>query len=95
MELEGFINELVEEKGFGTSDPAVLEQIRRDLLESVERRIDAMILANLLPEDLAAFEEVLDTGSEEGIQAFVKEKIPDLDQKVALELLNFRTSYIG
>lgn len=95
MELEGFINELVEEKGFGTSDSAVLEQIRRDLLESVERRIDAMILANLLPEDLAAFEEVLDTGSEEGIQAFVKEKIPDLDQKVALELLNFRTSYIG
>lgn len=95
MELEGFINELVEEKGFDTSDPAVLEQIRRDLLESVERRIDAMILANLLPEDLAAFEEVLDTGSEEGIQAFVKEKIPDLDQKVALELLNFRTSYIG
>lgn len=95
MELEGFIDELIEEKGFSDEDPEVLAQIKSDLLESAERKINAMILTNLPPEDLEAFEAVLDGGSEEAMQSFVKERIPDIDQKVALELLNFRTAYIG
>ncbi len=95
MELEGFIDDLMAEKGFDTEEPEVVVQIKADLLESVERRINAMIVTNLPPDDLSAFESVLDSGSEEAIQAFVTERIPGLDQKVALELLNFRTAYIG
>jgi len=95
MELEGFINDLIAEKGFDTEDPEVTAQIQADLLEGAERRIDAMILANMPPEDLEAFEAVIDGGSEEALQSFVKERIPNLDEKVALELLNFRTAYLG
>lgn len=95
MELEGFIDDLMAEKGFDTEEPEVVAQIKSDLLESAERRINAMIMANLPPDDLSAFESVIDNGSEKELQAFVTERIPDLDQKVALELLNFRTAYIG
>jgi hypothetical protein len=93
MELERFIDDLMEERGF-TSEPAEVQaQIKADLLEGVERRVNAMILANLPPEDLASFEKALD-GSEDDAQAFVRERIPNFDQKVATELLNFRIAYI-
>lgn len=93
MELERFIDDLMEERGFTSEPPEVQAQIKTDLLESVERRVNSMILANLPPDDLADFEAALD-GSEEEVQAFLKKRIPDIDQKVATELLNFRIAYI-
>ncbi|MEA2701665.1 MAG: hypothetical protein QOE22_374 [Candidatus Parcubacteria bacterium] len=94
MEMEQFIDDLMEERGFNEEPPEVQAQIKADLLESAERRVNAMILANIPPDDLPAFEKALD-GSEEEAQAFVRKRIPDIDQKVATELLNFRIAYIG
>ena len=54
-----------------------------------------MIVSELPPEKLADFEKLLDSGSGEDIQGFVKESVPDIDEKVAAELLNFKNIYLG
>lgn len=94
-DIKEFVDKLIEDKGFNEQDPEVLDQMKKDLLDRVENRINAMILSNLNPEKLADFEKVLDSGSEEEIQNFVKRDIPDIDEKVASELLTFKNIYLG
>lgn len=93
--LEQFINRIIEEKGFQNEAPEVLTQIKEDLLESVERRINAMIIKNLDEHILPDFEALLDADNKEKIQVFIKQHIPDIDERVAAELLEFKTLYLG
>jgi hypothetical protein len=94
MELEKFVDELIVEKGLNRDGPEVTAEIRRDLLESLERKINSMILHALSPADLGDFEKAIDSGSDTQVQAFLKKKIPNLDAKVASVLVAFRTTYI-
>ena len=93
--LEKFVDELVEQKGFNEKDPEILKQIKLDLLDRVEDRINAMIMENLPADQLEAFEEKLDTGTDEEIQTFVKHHIPDLKDRVAFELVSFKSMYLS
>src|SRR3989338_9806876 len=93
--IEEFVAKVVEDKGLGGEDPEILAQIKKDLMDRVENRINAMIVSELPPEKLADFEKLLDSGSGEDIQGFVKESVPDIDEKVAAELLNFKNIYLG
>ncbi len=93
--LEKFVDELVEQKGFGQKDPEVLEQIKLDLLDRVEDRINAMIMTQLPSTALSDFEEKLDTGTDEEIQTFVRSHIPDLKERVAFELVSFKNMYLS
>ena len=93
--LEKFVGELVAQKGFSEKDPEILEQIKLDLLDRVEDSINAMIMSNLPPEKLDEFEKKLDTGSDEEIQSFVQKQIPDLKDRVAFELVSFKTMYLS
>ncbi len=92
--IESFVDQLIIEKNL--QEPSeVLTQIRADLIEAVEDRINAMILATLEEHDLEAFEDLLTTGTTEQIESFVKNHITDIDERVAIELLNFKTTYLG
>ncbi len=93
--LNQYVDQLVEEKGFDEKDPEVIAQIKTDLLDRVENRVDAMIADNLPAEVLPEFSSILDTGSEADIQAFITKHIPDIEEKVASELLTFRTIYLS
>lgn len=94
MELEAFVDQMIVEHGFDREGPDVVAQIKADLLESLERRIDAMILESLPPEQLDRFEAVIDAGSDSTMQAFLKRHIPDLENRVASVLVSFRTNYL-
>ncbi|MES2930930.1 MAG: DUF5663 domain-containing protein [Patescibacteria group bacterium] len=94
-DLNQFIDKLIEEKGFDEKDPEVLEQIKTDLISHLEDRIDAMVLNNIKEEDLPAFEKALDSNNKEEIEKFTLEHIPDINEKVANEMLNFRNIYLG
>jgi len=94
-DIKEFVDKLIEDKGFDEKDPDVIAQIKSDLVDRVENRVNAMILANMNPEKLSDFEKILDDGSEEEIQNFVKKEIPDIDEKVAVELLTFKNIYLG
>ena len=93
--LEKFVDELVAQKGFSEKDPEILEQIKLDLLDRVEDRINAMIMSNLSPDQLEQFEKKLDTGSDEDIQSFVKKCIPDFKERAAFELVSFKSMYLS
>ena len=93
--LEDFVDRLVTEKGMTNLDPEVLAQVKKDLLDRVEDRVNAVIIEKLPPESLEDFERLLDGGDEKEIQAFCQTQIPDLDQKIAAELLAFRQTYLN
>ena len=93
--IEDFVDKLITDKGFNEQDPDVIAQMKSDLMDRVENRINAMIVSALDPEKLPDFEKILDSDSEEEIQKFVKNNIPDIDEKVATELLTFKNIYLG
>ncbi len=92
--IETFVDQLLAEKQIEES-PDVRAQIRADLIDTLEDRINAMILAALEEEDLEAFEDLLTSGTSEEVQVFVKKHIVDIDERVAIELLTFRDKYLG
>jgi len=93
--IEEFVERLIKDKKFNEQDPEIIAQIKSDLLSRVENRINAMIISKLNSEKLSDFEKVLNTGSEEEIQKFVKENIPNVEEKTAKELLDFKNIYLG
>lgn len=93
--IEEFVDQLIKDKGFDEKDPEVLAQIKSDLMDRLENRINALVVSELEEDKLEAFNTVLDSGSEEEMVNFVKANVPDLDEKVAGELLAFRNMYLG
>jgi hypothetical protein len=93
--IRTFVERLVAEKGFSGLEPEVLEQIKKDLEDRVEDRVNAAIL-NSLPEDkLPEFERLLQEGSDEEIQQFCVAQVPDLESVIATTLISFRSTYLG
>jgi hypothetical protein len=93
--LDEFIDQLVEAKGFDTKDPEVITQIKADLMSRLEDRINAMILRNM-PEDLLSeFEQIMVSNKEGEVEAFVQKNIPDMEEKLVTELLTFKNMYLG
>ncbi len=90
--LERFAARLAEGSYKG-GDPDVLAEIRADLYDRIENRINARIL-ELLPESkYPAFEALLDAEDQGRIQAYLLANIPDFQNEVARELFAFRDQY--
>lgn len=90
-----FIDRLVEEKKFENLDSEVVKQIKIDLADRVEDRINASILEHMPSDKLEDFNKLLDSEDAEKIQLFCQENIQDLDNVIARELLDFRSSYLN
>jgi len=93
--LEEFVDRLVVERNFGELDSAVLAQIKADLVDRLEDRINARILERMPADQLGEFEQMLDHADGPALQQFVASHIPDLQDLVATELLGFRTTYLN
>lgn len=92
--LDKFIDQLITEKGLSDKDPEVAQQIRTDLWELLDRKLDAVILTNLPEEKLGDFEALIDTGEPEAVKEFISKNVPNLDEVIARGLLEFRQAYI-
>ena len=96
MGLDWYINELIKQKAeFNELETDVVEQIKKDLHPRIESFINLAILKNVPENKLEEFEKVLDTNDQNKIQEFCTKHIPDLNQIVAIALVNFRDSYLG
>lgn len=95
MDIETFTDKLIAEKGLASEDVEVQAQIRNDLMDRIENRINAAIMREIPEEKLEGFDKIIDNGSESEIQAYLRESIPEFDQKIALELASFRAFYLG
>lgn len=92
--LDKFLDQLITEKNLSDQDPEVAAQIRADLLDMLNRKLDAVILANLPSESLEDFEVLIDAGEASAIQEFVSANIPNLDEVIAKGLMEFRQAYL-
>jgi hypothetical protein len=90
-----FVDRLVEEKKFENLDLEVLDQIKADLNDRVEDRINAVILEHMPPDKLEDFNKLLDSEDAEKIQLFCQENVKNLDNVIAKGLLDFRSSYLN
>ncbi|HMN19735.1 MAG TPA: DUF5663 domain-containing protein [Candidatus Moranbacteria bacterium] len=93
--LDEFVDRLVREKGIRVEEDSILAQVRKDLLERVEDRINATILQHMPADKLQEFNELLEFAREEEIQEYCQKNIPNLDEIVARELLDLRDTYLN
>jgi uncharacterized membrane protein YheB (UPF0754 family) len=95
--LEKFIDQLIEEKDYPVRmDPAVIEKIKADLLDLLQRTINAKILTRLNKEERQKFVNMIKNNKPQEItQEFIKEKVPDLESFLAQVLSDFRKKYLG
>ncbi|MDD5489618.1 MAG: DUF5663 domain-containing protein [Candidatus Moranbacteria bacterium] len=93
--IENFVSQLVKDKGLDNLEPEVLQQVKSDLAERVEDRLNAAMVAKMPPEKLEFFEKMLDKSSQEEVRSFCERNIPGLDGIVAAELIEFRKTYLN
>lgn len=97
-ELETFANNLLEEQLEATGNNVPVEikaTLKEDLLARIEDKINATILAHLPPEKLPDFEKLLDSSSDEEIQNFCINAIPNFTNIIASTLIDFRKMYLS
>jgi hypothetical protein len=97
LDLKMFVDRLVEEKKFPEDlEMEVIDQIKADLFDQLENRINAIIINNLSLEKREEFSKMLDKDiKDEEMQKFCNENIPDLQQLIATELIVFRQTYLS
>ena len=93
--LQAFAQKLLEEKKFDAVDPEVFKQLKADLVDRLEDRMNMIILKNMPEEKLGEFEALLENGPAEDLQNFVAENVPNLQEVLSTELMAFRKTYLG
>lgn len=97
LDLKMFVDRLYVEKKFPEDlEKEVVDQIKSDLMSSVEKRINAVIVTNLSEEKLVEFNKMLDGDiTDVEMQKFCSDNIPNLDQLIASELIVFKDTYLS
>ena len=74
--IKDFINKILEEKGVLSMDKEVVDQMRSDLTDRLETRINASVLENIPKDKLEEFEALLDKDNDSDIQVFISKNVP-------------------
>ncbi len=94
--VDQFINQLVVDAGMNQNvEDDVLGQLKADLKERLENRINALLLSQIPENKLEEFEALIDEGDAAKTQAFCAANIPNLTELLASEFLNFKSRYIS
>ncbi len=92
--LEMFVDKIMAEKKLPVLSVDVKQEMKEDLIERIEKLINAEILINIPPEHLASFESVLESGDSVEIQKFCQKNVPNIQTIVAGALLRARSAYL-
>ena len=96
QDLEQFVDHVLDQKtGMDQVDPDVRKHLKADFVASLQNQINASIIAELSPEQLEAFEKILDKADEGSMAAFYNQYVPNLADLVAEVLIRFKTDYVG
>lgn len=94
--LEDFAEDLLKAKGVVNLDPEIIRQMKKDIIERLEKLTNHVIADSVPEEDIPAFEKLLDNNAPaEDLQKFVAEKVPDLADKLGVAYARFRDMYLG
>lgn len=90
-----FVDKILEEKGMEGVEEEVRLQLRSDLLERLEDKINHLIIESLSPEQLAKFEHFIDTDQLDQLQPFLEKSGVNVSGIVARCMSEFRANYLG
>jgi len=95
-DINTFAEGLLEAKGLSYLDEQVLDQMKDDLVTRIENRVNTVIATNMPEAAHAEFEKLVDSdASDDTVQKFCAEKIPNLVELVTVELARFQSVYLG
>src|SRR4051812_37791922 len=95
-DLPSYVRWVIDQKPeFRNLEDAVKAEISLQLEERLEQLINSAILAAMPESELDYFEKLLTHGTEQQIQDFCQQNIPDMDELIAGVLLQFRNEYVG
>jgi hypothetical protein len=93
-DLELFLDQLIEGKKFSLLGEDIALQMKGELRQRLQERINIEILERIPSPLYGEFERMLDVGSEEEVQLFLSTNVAHLDQVIASALLSFEQAYI-
>jgi hypothetical protein len=94
--LDQYIDNLIDQKGYPDLTPEVREELRSDLRMRLNDFIMARIIAAFSEEDLDTFEQMLNENkSQEELQQFAVDHIQDFTTFLTDILLEFQGVYLG
>ncbi len=94
--VDQFIDQLVIDADMNKNlEEDVFNQLKKDLRERLENRINAVILSQIPEHKLEEFEKLLDSKDQNATQSFCSQNIPNLTELIASEFLSFRSRYIS
>ncbi len=93
--LEHFVDQLIRDKNDANVKPEQVPQIKALLLKELNEAINTQLVNALLEKDQVALDELLDKNpSDDEVNKFFMEKIPNLEAEIASALLSFRAAYL-
>jgi len=95
-EIQKFLEELLEEANIKNPTPELKEAMIGDLSGRLEQWLMMTVAKHLEPEDGAALEKLLEQKvSQDEIQSFLGQRIPDINTIIAQAMLDFKNAYLG
>lgn len=95
-EVRGFLENLILDAGLTPLDELAKEQMVEELYVRLDNFLTSEIVKNLPPEQLEEFIQLNEKGpSQEEVNQFMTEKIPNAQDLFAAALVNFRDLYLG
>ncbi len=93
--LASFIDKLIDERQDPNITEATHPQIKAMLLSELNQAINTHLINRLSEKDQLALEDLLNTNpSDDDLNKFFMDTIPNLEVEIASALLNFRTAYL-
>lgn len=94
--IDEFIENLIDASNYTDLLPTVRKEIKADLLRRLDEFVLAKMIAKFSDEDIKKFEDLLDKkASDEEIQNFGPEHIPQFTDFLTNTLVEFRQVYLG
>lgn len=93
--LEQFVEQLMKERAYPGSKPEQAQRVKTLLLNQINEAINTHLVNALSEKDQVLLDELLDKNpTDEELNKFYMEKIPNLEAEIASALLNFRAAYL-
>ena len=97
--FDKFLQGLIEEKFIKQGhklDPEIQEELKRDITRQLDEFIMARVIVALSDEDVLAFENLMkEEKSQQELQSFAAEHIPDFTTFLTSVLLEFQKVYLA
>lgn len=95
-DVRGFLENLIQDAGLTPLDEIAREQMVEELYVRLDNFLTSEIIKNLPPEQLEEFVQLNERGAtQDEINQFMTEKIPNAQDLFAAALVNFRDLYLG